>query len=99
VILASGTGFGIFFLARWLFSDRVGFWAVVLAALTPLFAVGATLKYRDPFSGQVPEDTGQGNIRSGGKGHRGGAREIDQGETRVTSRGRKANASRQELDE
>ena len=57
------------------------------------------VKYRDPFSGQVPEDTSQGNIRSGGKGHRSGAREIDQGETRVASRGRKANASRQELDE
>ena len=43
VILASTTGLGIFLLARRLFSDRVGFWAVVLAALTPLFAVGATL--------------------------------------------------------
>lgn len=43
VLLASATGFGIFLLARRLFSDRVGFWAVVLAALTPLFAVGATL--------------------------------------------------------
>ena len=57
------------------------------------------VKYRDPFSGQVPEDTGQGKIRSGGSGHRGGAREIGQGETRVASRGGKANASRKELDE
>src|ERR1700738_1989867 len=42
-MLALGTGFGTFFLVRQLFSDRVAFWAVVLAALTPLFAVGATL--------------------------------------------------------
>src|SRR6516165_5604162 len=43
VLLASATGFGMFLLARWLFSDRVGFWALVLAALCPLFAAGATL--------------------------------------------------------
>src|SRR6478672_7643412 len=42
-LLALGSGVGIFLLSRRLFSDRVGFWAVVLAALTPLFAVGATL--------------------------------------------------------
>ena len=42
-LLALGTGAGIFLLGRRLFSDRVAFWAVVLAALTPLFAVGATL--------------------------------------------------------
>ena len=42
-LLALGTGIGIFLLARRLFSDRVAFWSVVLAALTPLFAVGATL--------------------------------------------------------
>ncbi len=42
-LLALGTGIGIFFLGRQLFSDRVGFWSVVLATLTPLFAVGATL--------------------------------------------------------
>jgi 4-amino-4-deoxy-L-arabinose transferase-like glycosyltransferase len=42
-LLALGTGVGIFLLARRLFSDWVAFWAVVLAALTPLFAVGATL--------------------------------------------------------
>jgi 4-amino-4-deoxy-L-arabinose transferase-like glycosyltransferase len=43
VLLASGTGFGMFLLGRRLFSGRAGFLAVVLAALTPLFAVGATL--------------------------------------------------------
>jgi hypothetical protein len=42
-LLALGTGIGIFFLASRLFSDRVAFWSVLLAALTPLFAVGATL--------------------------------------------------------
>ena len=42
-LLALGTGIGIFFLARQLFSDRVAFWSVVAATLTPLFAVGATL--------------------------------------------------------
>jgi 4-amino-4-deoxy-L-arabinose transferase-like glycosyltransferase len=42
-LLALGTGVLIFLLSRRLFSDRVAFWAVVLAALTPLFAVGATL--------------------------------------------------------
>jgi 4-amino-4-deoxy-L-arabinose transferase-like glycosyltransferase len=43
VLLAGGTGVGIYLLARKLFSDRVAFWSVVLAALTPLFAVGAAL--------------------------------------------------------
>ncbi len=42
-LLALGTGIGIFFLARQLFSERVAFWSVLLAAMTPLFAVGATL--------------------------------------------------------
>jgi 4-amino-4-deoxy-L-arabinose transferase-like glycosyltransferase len=42
-LLALGTGIGIFFLARRLFSERVAFWSVLLAAVTPLFAVGATL--------------------------------------------------------
>jgi 4-amino-4-deoxy-L-arabinose transferase-like glycosyltransferase len=42
-LLALGTGIGIFFLARRLFSDQVAFWSVLLATVTPLFAVGATL--------------------------------------------------------
>ena len=42
-LLALGTGIGIFLLARRLFSDQVAFWSVLLSALTPLFAVGATL--------------------------------------------------------
>ena len=43
VILASATGVGIFLLARRMFSDRVGFWALLLAGITPLFAVGSIL--------------------------------------------------------
>jgi 4-amino-4-deoxy-L-arabinose transferase-like glycosyltransferase len=43
VLLACGTGIGIYLLARRLFSENVAFWSVVLAALTPLFAVGAAL--------------------------------------------------------
>ncbi|MBV8378823.1 MAG: glycosyltransferase family 39 protein [Verrucomicrobia bacterium] len=42
-LLALGTGIGIFLLARRLFSDQVAFWSVLLATVTPLFAVGATL--------------------------------------------------------
>jgi 4-amino-4-deoxy-L-arabinose transferase-like glycosyltransferase len=43
VLLSSGTGIGIFILARRLFSDRVGFWALLLAGLAPMFAVGSIL--------------------------------------------------------
>ena len=43
VLAAAGTGVGLFLLARRLFSARVGFWTVVLALVTPLFAVGTTL--------------------------------------------------------
>ncbi|MEO5719346.1 MAG: glycosyltransferase family 39 protein, partial [Chthoniobacterales bacterium] len=43
VLLAGGTGLAVLLLARQLFSDRVGFWAVVIATVGPLFAVGASL--------------------------------------------------------
>jgi 4-amino-4-deoxy-L-arabinose transferase-like glycosyltransferase len=43
VILSSATGLGIFLLARRLFSDRVGFWALLLAGVVPMFAVGSIL--------------------------------------------------------
>lgn len=43
VILASGTGVAMLLLGRWLFSDRVAFWAIVISALIPLFAVGSSL--------------------------------------------------------
>lgn len=43
VVLAAGTGVAMFLLGRKLFSDRVGFTTVVLAAVTPLYAVGSVL--------------------------------------------------------
>lgn len=43
VILSAATGIGIFLLARRLFSDRVGFWTLLLAGLAPMFAVGSIL--------------------------------------------------------
>ncbi|MGH7983946.1 MAG: ArnT family glycosyltransferase [Candidatus Udaeobacter sp.] len=47
VLLAGGTGLGLFLLAKQLFSDRVGFWAVTVGLFTPLFAVGASLMTPD----------------------------------------------------
>jgi 4-amino-4-deoxy-L-arabinose transferase-like glycosyltransferase len=43
VILSSATGVGIYLLARQLFSDRVALWALIMAGVAPLFAVGAIL--------------------------------------------------------
>ena len=43
VLAAAGTGWGIFLLARRLFDDRTALWAMGLALVVPLFAVGATL--------------------------------------------------------
>ena len=43
VLAAAGTGGGIFLLARRLFDDRTALWAMGLALIVPLFAVGATL--------------------------------------------------------
>jgi 4-amino-4-deoxy-L-arabinose transferase-like glycosyltransferase len=43
VILSSATGIGIYLLARRLFSDRVALWALIMAGVAPLFAVGAIL--------------------------------------------------------
>lgn len=43
VLCAGGTGLAMFLLARRLFSDRAAFWAVVVASVVPLFAVGASL--------------------------------------------------------
>jgi 4-amino-4-deoxy-L-arabinose transferase-like glycosyltransferase len=43
VLAAAGTGWGIFQLGRRLFDDRTALWALVLALVAPLFAVGATL--------------------------------------------------------
>src|SRR6201984_3751845 len=41
VILSAVTGIGIFLLARRLFSDRVGFWTLLLAGLAAMVAVGS----------------------------------------------------------
>ena len=43
VLLSTATGIGLFLLARRLFSDRVGFWTLLLAGLSPMFAVGSIL--------------------------------------------------------
>lgn len=43
VLLAGGTGLAILLLARQLFSERAAFWAIVIATVVPLFAVGASL--------------------------------------------------------
>jgi 4-amino-4-deoxy-L-arabinose transferase-like glycosyltransferase len=43
VILSSVTGIGIYLLAKRLFSDRVALWALIMAGVAPLFAVGAIL--------------------------------------------------------
>jgi 4-amino-4-deoxy-L-arabinose transferase-like glycosyltransferase len=43
VILSTITGIGIYLLARRLFCDRVALWALIIAAVAPLFAVGAIL--------------------------------------------------------
>ncbi|MBA3961737.1 MAG: glycosyltransferase family 39 protein [Chthoniobacterales bacterium] len=43
VLLAGGTGVGLYSLGAALFSARAGFWAVLMASVIPLFAVGASL--------------------------------------------------------
>lgn len=43
VLLASGTGVAMLLLSRSLFSDRAGFWAIVISSVVPLFEVGASL--------------------------------------------------------
>lgn len=50
VLLAAGTGWGLFLLGRDLVSPRTGFWTVVIASLFPLFAVGGLLMTIDPLS-------------------------------------------------
>ena len=41
--VAGGTGFGLYWLGKELFSPRIGFWAIVAASVMPLFFVGASL--------------------------------------------------------
>ncbi len=50
VLLAAGTGWGVFSLSRRLFSARVGFWSVVMTSVVPIFVVGSLLMTIDPLS-------------------------------------------------
>jgi 4-amino-4-deoxy-L-arabinose transferase-like glycosyltransferase len=50
VLLAAGTAWALFGLARRLFSARVAFWTVVAASLMPLYVAGGMLMTIDPLS-------------------------------------------------
>lgn len=50
VVLSAGTAWGIFLLARTLFSARVAYWTLVTALGVPLLSVGSVLMTIDPLS-------------------------------------------------
>ena len=50
ILLSAGTGYGIFHLGRKLFSDRTGFYGMVLAGTIPMFCAGSVLMTIDPLS-------------------------------------------------
>ena len=50
VVLAAGTGWQVFKLARRLYDDRTALWCLALAAVIPLFAVGSILMTIDSLS-------------------------------------------------
>jgi hypothetical protein len=50
VLFSGGIGLLFFQLGKMVFSERVGFWAVVVAAGVPLFSVGSVLMTIDPIS-------------------------------------------------
>lgn len=50
VLLSLLSGWGLFTLARRLFSERVGWWTVVVSSVLPLFVVGSVLMTIDPIS-------------------------------------------------
>ncbi|MDZ4788146.1 MAG: glycosyltransferase family 39 protein [Blastochloris sp.] len=50
VMFSGGIGILFFQLGKMLFSERVGFWAVVTAACVPMFSVGSVLMTIDPIS-------------------------------------------------
>ncbi|NJK92078.1 MAG: phospholipid carrier-dependent glycosyltransferase [Blastochloris sp.] len=50
VLLSGGIGLFFFHLGKSLYSERVGFWAVVTAACVPIFSVGSVLMTIDPIS-------------------------------------------------
>ncbi len=50
VLLSAATGWMLFRLGVRLWNERVGFWAVVIAATLPLYAIGSVLMTIDPLS-------------------------------------------------
>ena len=50
VLLAAGTGWQLFSLARRLYDDRTALWCLLVAAVLPLFAVGSILMTIDSLS-------------------------------------------------
>ncbi|MEM9400684.1 MAG: glycosyltransferase family 39 protein, partial [Verrucomicrobiota bacterium] len=50
VLLSAGTALGIYTLGRLLFSDKVGFFALLFVMSIPLFALGGVLMTIDPLS-------------------------------------------------
>jgi len=50
VLLAAGTGWQLFQLARRFYGARAGFYTVAVAAMIPIFAVGSVLMTIDPLS-------------------------------------------------
>ena len=50
VLLSAGTGYCLYRLGRKLFDGQVGFFALLLAVITPLFAIGGVLMTIDPIS-------------------------------------------------
>lgn len=50
VLLAAGTGWQLFSLARRLYDERTAFWCLAVAAVLPLFAVGSILMTIDSLS-------------------------------------------------
>jgi 4-amino-4-deoxy-L-arabinose transferase-like glycosyltransferase len=50
VLLAMGTGWQLFLLARRLYDDRTALWCLLVAAILPLFAVGSILMTIDSLS-------------------------------------------------
>jgi 4-amino-4-deoxy-L-arabinose transferase-like glycosyltransferase len=50
VLLAAGTGWQLFSLARRLYNDRIALWCLAVAAVLPLYAVGSILMTIDSLS-------------------------------------------------
>lgn len=50
VLLSAGTAWGMFVLARALFSSRVGYWTLITALGVPILSIGSVLMTIDPLS-------------------------------------------------